>query len=527
MKGLLTSIITVLALTGMQAQQLSASPRLVVEVTIDQLRSDYLELFSALYGERGFNRLLREGLYYRNMRYAFDNVDRSSAVASLQTGATPSVNGIIGNSWMNHATLRVMGCVDDSNFMGNYTDDSSSPLLLLSSTVGDELKIATRGKALVYSIAPFRDAAVIGAGHSGNGAYWLNENTGKWCSSTYYKELPWWLSKYNEQKAIDFRIGDIVWTPYLPKEKYSYLPDWRDTAFKYKFDDDRRNKYRRLITSPYVNDEVNALVSEVLTNGTIGRDETPDLLSVTYYAGNYMHKTPQECAMELQDAYVRLDRSIADLIEMVDKNVGLANVLFCITSTGYADAESADPGTYNIPGGEFHMNRCAALLNMYLMATYGEGKYVDTYFNNQIYLNHTLIEKKQLSLTEIQNKSADFVMQLSGVDEAYSAQRLLGEQWSPSIEKIRNGYHKKRSGDIVVEVLPGWTVMNEDNPANSKVVRKGYIPAPLIFFGAGTRAERIESPVEASCIAPTLASVMRIRAPNSTKAMAISGVASR
>jgi hypothetical protein len=164
---------------------------------------------------------------------------------------------------------------------------------------------------------------------------------------------------------------------------------------------------------------------------------------------------------------------------------------------------------------------------MYLMATYGEGKYVDTYFNNQIYLNHTLIEKKQLSLTEIQNKSADFVMQLSGVDEAYSAQRLLGEQWSPSIEKIRNGYHKKRSGDIVVEVLPGWTVMNEDNPANSKVVRKGYIPAPLIFFGAGTRAERIESPVEASCIAPTLASVMRIRAPNSTKAMAISGVASR
>jgi hypothetical protein len=171
------------------------------------------------------------------------------------------------------------------------------------------------------------------------------------------------------------------------------------------------------------------------------------------------------------------------------------------------------------------MKRCAALLNMYLMATYGEGKYVDTYYNNQIYLNHTLIEKKQLSLTEIQNKSADFVMQLSGVDEAYSAQRVLGEQWSPSIEKIRNGLHKKRSGDIIIDVLPGWTVMNEDNPANSKVVRKGYIPAPLIIFGANTRAEKIESPVDAACIAPTLASVMRIRAPNSSKAMPIGGIA--
>jgi hypothetical protein len=525
MKELLTSIITVLALTGMQAQQLSASPRLVVEVTVDQLRSDYLELFSALYGERGLNRLMREGVYYRNMRYGFDNVDRSSAVASLKTGTTPSVNGIIGNSWMNRATLRVTGCVDDTNFMGNYTDESSSPMLLLSSTVSDELRIATGGKALVYSVAPFRDAAIIGAGHNGNGAFWLNENTGKWCSTTFFKEIPWWLSKYNEQKAVDFRMGDIVWTPYLPKEKYSYLPEWRDAAFRYKFDDDRRNKYRRFITSPYVNEEVNALVKNILDNSTIGKDNVTDMLAVTYYAGNYMHKTPQECAMELQDAYVRLDRTIADLIEMVDKSVGLSNVLFCINSTGYTDAEAADAGSNNIPGGEFHMKRCAALLNMYLMATYGEGKYVDTYYNNQIYLNHTLIEKKQLSLTEIQNKSADFVMQLSGVDEAYSAQRVLSEQWSPSIEKIRNGLHKKRSGDIIVDVLPGWTVMNEDNPANSKVVRKGYIPAPLIIFGANTRAEKIESPVDVACIAPTLASVMRIRAPNSSKAMPIGGIA--
>jgi hypothetical protein len=511
----------------MQPQVLAANPKLVVEVTIDQLRSDYLELFSALYGERGFNRLLRDGLYYRNMRYSFDHVDRASAVAAIHTGTSPSVNGIIGNIWMNRATLRTTVCVDDANYMGNYTDESSSPAALLSSTVSDELRIATQGKALVYSIAPFRDAAILGAGHNGNGAFWLNENTGKWCSTTYYQELPWWLSKYNEQKAIDFRIGDVVWTPLLPVEKYSYLPDWRDNGFKYKFDDDRRNKYRRLMTSPYVNDEVNALVGEVLTNSAMGKDDTTDMLSVTYYAGNYMHKTPQECAMELQDAYVRLDRSIAELIDMVDKSVGLSNVLFCITSTGYVDAEAADPGSNRIPGGEFHMKRCTALLNMYLMATYGQGKYVDTYYGNQIYLNHTLIEQKQLSLTELQNKSADFVMQLSGVNEAYSAHRVLQEQWSPAMERIRNGLNKKCSGDIIVDVLPGWTEVNEDNPSASKVVRKGYIATPLFFFGYGTRAEKIETPVSTECIAPTLTGAMRIRAPNSSTAMPIEGFATR
>ena len=225
----------------------------------------------------------------------------------------------------------------------------------------------------------------------------------------------------------------MTWTPVHPMQNYTFLPEWRDAAFKYKFDDDRINKYKRLITSPFINDEVNLLTEELLDKSTMGKDNTPDMLSLTYYAGNYAHKSVQECAMEMQDTYVRLDRSIASLLDIIDKKVGLQNVVFFITSTGYTDTESADRGLYRVPTGEFHLNRCAALLNMYLMATYGQGQYVEAYYDQQIYLNHKLIEEKQLDLADIQEKAAEFLIQFSGVNEVYSGKRLLLGAWTPDI----------------------------------------------------------------------------------------------
>lgn len=520
MKGLLTSLITVLTFTGLQAQSLPTAPKLVVGLTIDQLRTDYLEAFSSLYGEKGFKRLWKEGRVFRNAQYTFNNIDRSSAIAAIYSGTSPSMNGIIANQWMDAATLRPVNSTDDSAFMGYYTDYASSPSKLLTSTIADELKIATQGKGLVYAIAPFCDAAIFAAGHAANGAFWLNPNTGKWSGSTYYGEFPWWAGQYNDRQAIDFRIGSIVWEPVYPRGMYTFLPDWRDMVFKYKFDDDRKNKFRRFITSPFVNDEVNALTEELLAKGTVGMDDITDLLSLTFYAGNYAHKSPQECAMEIQDTYVRLDRSIANLLELIDKKVGLNNVLFFITSTGYTDSESADSGLYKIPSGEFHLNRCAALLNMFLMATYGEGTYVEAHFDQQIYLNHKLLEKKQLNLIDVQEKAAEFLIQFSGVNEVYSANRLLLGSWTPEIHKIRNSYHRKRSGDLVIDVLPGWTIVNENGQEN-KVVRSAYIPSPLIFIGHSVKPAIIQTPITIDHIAPTLAHFMRIRAPNACPASPI------
>ena len=150
---------------------------------------------------------------------------------------------------------------------------------------------------------------------------------------------------------------------------------------------------------------------------------------------------------------------------------------------------------------------------MYLMATYGEGKYVEAYYDQQIYLNHKLIEEKQLNLTELQEKAAEFLVQFSGVNEVYSAHRLLLGSWSPQADRIRNSYHRLRSGDLLIEVLPGWTIMQE-NGAEHHTVRTANIPSPLILWGSGIQAETIRIPVSAVRIAPTLASALRIRAPN-------------
>ena len=187
MKGrILTSLLTVIALTGLQAQNIPAVPRLVVGLTIDQLRTDYIEAFSALYGERGFKRLWREGRIYRNAEYDFINVDKSSAVAAIYSGTTPYTNGIVGDNWMDRSTLRVLNCVDDADFMGIYTSESTSPQKMKVSTLTDELVIATQGIAEVYSIAPTREMAVLAAGHASKGAFWLNDETGKWSGNNPY-----------------------------------------------------------------------------------------------------------------------------------------------------------------------------------------------------------------------------------------------------------------------------------------------------------------------------------------------------
>ncbi len=513
-KGLITSIL-VLTFSGLQAQTSPATPKLVVTLAVDQLRTDYMEAFSPLYGERGFKRLFREGKVFRQMTLPFKNADRASAIAAIFTGSTPSVNGIIAENWLDIQTLRPVNCVDDSQFMGNYTNESTSPSRLLTSTFTDELKIASQNKAQIYAIAPFRDAAIFSAGHNGNCAFWLNEETGEWCSSTYYSDFPWWMSQYNDNKAPGCHIKDMVWIPALPIHSYNLLPGSNTKPFKYKFENEGISKFRRLATSPFINEEINLLAEELLNKSTLGEDEITDILSLTYYAGNYNRLNSRDCATEIQDTYVRLDRSIASLFDILERKVGLQNILFCLTSTGYTDKEEADLDIYRIPGGEFHLNRCATLLNMFLMACYGEGQYVEAYYNQQIYLNHRLIEEKQLNLTDIQDKAAEFLVQFSGVNEVYSAHRLLLGSWSPKIERIRNGFHRKYSGDLIIEVLPGWTVIQDNGHENKNyTIRTAETPAPLIFWSSNIKAETIHTPIDANRIAPTLAGAMRIRAPN-------------
>ena len=515
MKGrLLSSIIAVLALSSIQAQNTPAVPKLVVGLTIDQLRMDYVEAFSAMYGERGFKRLWKEGRIYQNAEYDYVDVDKSSAITSIYTGASPYVHGIVADGWMDRNTLQVVNCVDDTQYMGIYTSEYTSPHRMKVSNLSDEVTIATQGIAEVYSIAPTREMAVLSAGHASNGAFWINDENGKWSGSTYYGNFPSWVSTYNDRQGLDFRIGEMVWGPYLPVNAYVHLTsENKQLTFKHKFDDERRNKYRKFKTSPYVNDEVNRLVNACLNQTQIGRDFIPDLLNLAYYAGNYDHQPSSAYPMEMQDMYVRLDNTLGELLDMIDRKVGLDNTLFFITSTGYTDPEPLDDKKYRIPTGEFHIKRCAALLNLYLAAIYGEGQYVEAYHEHEIYLNHKLIEQKQLNLPEILERSSEFLVQFSGVKDVYSSQRMQLGSWTPDVERIKNRYNASCSGDLWIEVLPGWSVVR-DHSLDTKVVRNIYHSAPLIFMGWDVKPATILTPIKIGRIAPTITHFMRIRAPN-------------
>jgi len=511
--------ITLLAVLGFNTEARSedilsqTSPRLVVSIVIDQLRSDYLEAFAPLYTSDGFKKLLANGLVYTNASYPFSPIDRASAIATISTGVTPYYNNIIGERWLNRETLRPIWCVDDKRYKGVNTQDASSPAQLSTSTIGDELKVATAGKAVVYAVAPFRDAAILSAGHAANGAIWIDDTKGRWCTSSYYSSsMPIWVQAFDEVTGLHKNIDQTAWEPIndLVGNFSYFMQTGPQKPFKHKFSGER--KYKEYKACGLINTDVTNMALQCIASMGMGSDRVTDLLNLTYYAGNYDHRSVTECQIELQDTYVRLDREISRLIRETENRAGKGNVLFVLTSTGYSDEEDADYANYRVPSGTFYMSRTANLMNMYFGALWGQGKYVETFFRNQIFLNHQLLETKKISIAEATSRGQEFLALMSGVRNVYTSLQLLTGN-NEHLRKIRNGFNPEHCGDLVIETAPGWKLLNEDTQ-EQELVRASFIPFPIIIYGAGTHADRISLPVTTDRIAPTIARAIRIRAPN-------------
>ena len=287
MRKLISSLMAILVVTNLEAQQ--HAPKLVVCITVDQLRGDYIEYFYNTFGERGFKRLMNEGVVYNNIRFEFSNLDEASAFATLFTGSNPSYHGITGNYTYNFDFEKQRSILNDPEFLGNYTRENYSPKKLYSSTIGDELKIASQGRSDVYAIAPNAEGAILSAGHAANGAFWMDNTNGKWATTTYYKGVPWYVDRYNNgPESLASRIAQMTWTPALPLEKYNAFPYvLDDLPFKYTFTEGTVDCYPNFKTSPFINKEINRLAMQFLEYGGFGTRSCPDMLSVTYYAGNY------------------------------------------------------------------------------------------------------------------------------------------------------------------------------------------------------------------------------------------------
>ncbi len=518
---ILTSLVAVLSITSIQAQSTAVkeTPKLVVGITIDQLRGDYLELFQHTFTERGFKRLLKEGLVYQNIKFDFPNIDDASAIATIYTGTTPFYHGIVGNKKYLAAKQQEISTFDDPAYLGNYTQDRVSPLALKTSTITDELKAASRGASDVYSFAPDISQALITTGIYGNSAYWVDDYTGKWASSTFYKNFYWTVDMDNREGA-DFkaRVWGSVWTPLLPIQEYNAFPYMQNIAsFSHNMGADK-NTFIQAKRTPFVNDNVLNTSLRVFTKSEMGKRISPDFLSLTFYAGNF--SSTSDYSVEIQDIYTRLDRNIEQLLDEIDKSVGLKNTLIFVTSTGYYNFNDTEYTIeQDIPERKFYINRCEALLNMYLMAIYGrDSKWVDKYHNGQIYLNRELIKQKQISLQEIQNKAAEFVSEFSGVQEVYTSYQIQLGQWNPVMEYYRNGYTKETSGDIFVELQPGYKIIHEqDASINGKQVRNNAVVCPVIFFGSNIKPQKINRTIKATEVAPSISYIMRIRSPNAAR----------
>lgn len=454
------------ALTTAEVQAFELAPRLVVSVTIDQLRTDYMEAFTQLYQNGGFKRMMREGLIYDNASYPFTPVDRASAMATLSTGTTPYYNGIIAQRWLSRETLQPTFCVDDRQF-------SASPANLKTSTLGDELKMNSKGQALVYAFAANKDEAILSAGHAADGAYWLDDRSA-WAGTGYYSAtLPSWLWDYEKQRK-------------------------------------KPSKNKAL-----TNDEVVSASLQALQATALGKDDVTDLLAITLSAQKADGKPLTNWQTEMESVYLQLDNTLQRLYQGIEQQVSLRQVLFVVTSTGYSDGENYDYAAYRVPTGTFYINRTANLLNVYLSAIYGQGRYVEQCFGNQMYLNHKLIEQKRVAMGEMLSRCQEFLLQIAGVADVYTSDRLLAG--NADIQKVRNGFNPTLSGDIAIEVTPGWKLLNQDTQ-QTFTSRAAAVPFPIIFMGFGLKPQQVDTPVTVDRIAPTLAKAIRIRAPNACSA---------
>jgi len=504
----------VLAMNGLYAQQTVDPPKLVISIVVDQLRGDYLQFFSPFFGEKGFKRLMNEGLVYHRLEFGFPNVGRSASIATIYTGTYPYYHGIVADKNFDFETRREVSVIHDDTYLGNYSVNRYSPLALLSSTIGDELKIASGGKSDVFTIAPDAEEAILSAGKYADAAFWLDDSNGKWATTTYYKNIPWYVDRYNTYQAIG-NNPERTWTPaYTFYNGFPYTQN--STPFKYTITKGEYDRFLKIKQSPFINMEITDLAATFFEYADFGKRMYPDFLAISYYAGNYKFSNRyDDFGWEIQDIYSRLDKEIEKLLDLADKKVGLKNVLVILSSNGYYDSSAKLPAGFQ-PQGEFYPNRCTSLLNMYLMAIYGSGNWVEGYYNEQIYLNKKLIENQNVNWNEILHKSAEFIARFSGVQDVTTAGQWFVDDAGRSVD-FRRGMNKKISGDIFIELQPGWLVVNENQNNKTDYIRNKAILSPLFIFGGNIRKEHVYRPIRATEIAPTVAFILRIRPPNAAQ----------
>ncbi len=509
-------------------------PKLIVGIIVEQLRYDQIARFSDRFGDRGIRRLLNEGTSYQNAAYHYMLTESAPAHATIATGTEPSWHGITSDSWYLPLRNGLIYCTQDPGVGpagGGYESRIHSPINMVSSTFTDELKMATWKEAKVFGIGLKEYSAILSAGHAADAAYWYENSTGNWISSTWYLDsLPSWVNDFN---AMRYPVAYLnkTWNLTGPQQYYydcvadtSLIEIGFDSKNYFPYDLKKMGNNVRINPlhdmslireTPYGNSLTTDFAKKLIEKESLGKDDITDYLAVCYTSTDYIGHRFGPSSYEMADAILRLDREIEDLVTYLVDSVGKRNVLIYFTSAHGIAEIPAILEQNRIPSGYFRIEQVLYLLRSYLKVIYGEGDWVKGYTGRQVFLNRTLIEDSKISLEDIQKKTARFLLQASGVSSAYPFSAfVINDFGEGNLKRIINSYHPQRSGDVIITLNPGWVESETNTVTNHNSSYEYDSHVPLIWYGWSVDRASVNRKVNLTDIAPTLSTLVNVPYPN-------------
>lgn len=509
----------------------SQKPKLVVGIVVDQMRYDYLTRYWDRFGDDGFKKLINNGYNCKNTHYNYMPTYTGPGHASIYTGTTPENHGIISNTWYDKAADRYTYCTVDTTMktLGSESKHGKmSPSKLMSTTIADELKLATNFKGKTFGISIKDRGAILPAGHNANAAYWFEGNkTGKWISSSFYMaQLPKWITKINKSNPAK-KYLDKPWNTLYPIETYTAsiaddnpyegtFTSEKKPVFPHSLPEltDSNHHYSLIKYTPYGNTILKELAFELIKNENLGKDDVTDFLSISFSSPDYIGHKYGPMSVEVEDTYLRLDKELAEILTFLEKNVGQDEFLIFLT---------ADHGVVNVPqylidnkmpGGYFYEHPVDSALKAYLKQEFND-TLVTNFSNYQVFLNHETINNKKLNLSEIENKIISFLLKQEGIAKAVSATALKNTEFTDRLlANAQRGFNQKRSGDVLFILKSGWTTFRYHTGTTHGSPYHYDTHVPLLWYGAGIKKGASNQHIVIPDIAATLAQLLQIQAPS-------------
>ncbi|WP_010249429.1 alkaline phosphatase PafA [Myroides injenensis] len=509
-------------------------PKLVVGVVVDQMRWDYLYRYYDRYSDTGFKRLLNEGFSSDNTLIDYIPTYTAIGHSTIYTGSVPAVHGIAGNDFIIQATGESMYCTQDDDVVGVGGGagkiGKQSPKNLLVSTVTDQLRLATNFQSKVIGIAIKDRGGILPAGHFANAAYWFDGETGNWITSTFYmNDLPKWVKSFNKKKVADdyFKQG---WKTLFPIDTYVLsTADDNDYEETYKGEDKpvfprdlvklkKENGYDLIKATPFGNSLTLDFAKEAIESEQLGKNPAgvTDFLAVSLSSTDYVGHQFAINSVEIEDTYLRLDRDLGAFLAYLDEKVGKGNYTFFLTADHGAAHNPKYFADQKGNSGYFSTLSAKEELNNKLEKKFKEKDIIKSLTNYQVHLNNTLIAEKDLDEEDIRELIVKEMKKIEGIAFVTDMDKAALSSIPLKIrERIVNGYNIKRSGVIQYILEPQWYSGRKDGKGTTHGTWGSYdAHIPAIFMGWGVKQGNTLRETHMTDIAPTIASILRIEAPN-------------